>query len=56
MGLAEVGEKGLGIPSLCPEHLDNLWGGVRELLISLVGEGGVYSSKRGRELLNLSMG
>lgn len=43
--LAEVGEKGIGAQSPCPEDLYNCGVGVRELPVNLVGKGGAYSSK-----------
>ena len=36
MGLAEVGKRGIGSQSLCPEDKYILQGGVRELHISLM--------------------
>lgn len=54
-GLAEVGEKGMGTPTLGLEDLYGLWDGVRELRINLVGEGGADSSKVGCDLLSVGV-
>lgn len=37
-GLAEVGDRGIGSQSPCPEDLYSLPGGVKELHIDLVGK------------------
>ena len=50
-----MGGKGIGTPALGPEDLYNLWDGVRELHIDLVGEGGTDSSKVGSDLLSVGM-
>ena len=50
------GWESVSATSLGPENLYNLWGGVRELHMDLVGESGALSSKGGCHHLSISMG